>query len=102
IGVGMAAGWSLSAGFVFGRAISVASTVVLLRVLADAGDLHTPAGHVAVGWLVVEDLITVFVLVVLPALFGRGDAAAGGLAGHPLVSIPPALATGPDPAALGV
>src|SRR6516165_6277932 len=85
--VGLAAGWGLAAGIVFGLAISVASTVVLLRVLADAGDLHTPAGHVAVGWLVVEDLLTIFVLVELPAVFGRGDAAAGGLAGHPLVAI---------------
>ena len=49
----------VSAGLVFGLAISVASTVVLMRVLADAGDLHTPAGHIAVGWLVVEDLLTV-------------------------------------------
>src|SRR5262245_28786789 len=77
--VALAAGWGLSAGVVFGLAISVASTVVLLRVLADAGDLHTPAGHIAVGWLVVEDLLTVIVLVELPAAFGRGDAEAGGL-----------------------
>ena len=85
--VGLAAGWSLSAGVVFGLAISVASTVVLLRVLADAGDLHTRAGHVAVGWLVVEDLLTVFVLVLLPAVFGRGGATAGGPAGHPLLAV---------------
>ena len=51
-------------------ALSVASTVVLMRVLADNDDLHTPAGHIAVGWLVVEDLFTVIVLVLLPALFG--------------------------------
>jgi CPA2 family monovalent cation:H+ antiporter-2 len=85
--VGLSAGWGASSGFVFGLAISVSSTVVLLRVLGDAGDLHTPAGHVAVGWLVVEDLLTVFVLVVLPAVFARDGAAAGGLAGHPLVAI---------------
>ena len=53
-------------------AISVASTVVLIRVLADNNDLHTPTGHIAVGWLVVEDLFTVVVLVLLPALFGGG------------------------------
>jgi monovalent cation:H+ antiporter-2, CPA2 family len=88
IAVGLAVGWSLSAGLVFGLAISVASTVVLLRVLADAGDLHTPAGHVAVGWLVVEDLLTVFVLVVLPTVFGRDHADAGGLAAHPLIAVP--------------
>ena len=57
-------GWTLAAGIVFGLALSVASTVVLLRVLADHGDLHTPTGHIAVGWLVVEDLFTVLVLVV--------------------------------------
>ncbi len=64
--------WSWSAGLIFGLAISVASTVVLLRVLADARDLHTPTGHIAVGWLVVEDLFTVLVIVLLPAMFGGG------------------------------
>ncbi len=63
------AGWGWSAGLVFGLAISVASTVVLLRVLSDNNDLHTPTGHIAVGWLVVEDMITVFVLVLLPDIF---------------------------------
>src|SRR5687768_12892639 len=67
-------GWGWSAGLVFGLAISVASTVVLLRVLADNNDLHTPAGHIAVGWLVVEDLFAVLVLVLLPVAF-RADAA---------------------------
>jgi CPA2 family monovalent cation:H+ antiporter-2 len=67
--VAVAAGWSWSAGLVFGMALSVASTVVLIRVLADNNDLHTPAGHIAVGWLVVEDLFTVLALVLLPALF---------------------------------
>lgn len=60
------AGWDMTAGIVFGLAIAVASTVVLLRVLADHDALHTPAGHVAVGWLLVEDIFTVLVLVVLP------------------------------------
>ncbi len=64
--VGFGLGWS--AGIVFGLAISVASTVVLLRVLADNNDLHTPTGHIAVGWLIVEDLFTVLVLVLLPAV----------------------------------
>jgi CPA2 family monovalent cation:H+ antiporter-2 len=63
-----AAGWTGGAGVVYGLAIAVASTVVLLRVLADADALHTPAGHVAVGWLLVEDLFTVVVLVLLPVL----------------------------------
>jgi K+:H+ antiporter len=65
---GWAFGWTWSAGILFGLAVSVASTVVLLRVLADNNDLHTPAGHIAVGWLVVEDLFTVLVLVLLPVL----------------------------------
>lgn len=63
-------GWDWGAGIIFGLAISVASTVVLVRVLADNGDLHTPSGHIAVGWLVVEDLFTVLVLVLMPPLFG--------------------------------
>jgi monovalent cation:H+ antiporter-2, CPA2 family len=75
--VGLAYGWGWSGGLVFGLAISVASTVVLLRVLADHGDLHTPAGHIAVGWLVVEDLFTVLVLVLLPAVFAPGVKAGG-------------------------
>jgi monovalent cation:H+ antiporter-2, CPA2 family len=63
-------GWDWSAGLIFGMALAVASTVVLIRVLADNNDLHTQAGHIAVGWLVVEDLFTVVALVLLPALFG--------------------------------
>ena len=65
-------GWEWDAGLVFGMALAVASTVVLVRVLADHNDLHTQAGHIAVGWLVVEDLFTVLALVLLPALVGRG------------------------------
>ena len=61
-------GWSWTAGLVFGFALSVASTVVLIRVLSDAGDLSSPTGRAAVGWLVMEDVFTVFVLVFLPAL----------------------------------
>jgi monovalent cation:H+ antiporter-2, CPA2 family len=63
-------GWDWSAGLIFGMALAVASTVVLVRVLSDHNDLHTQAGHIAVGWLVVEDLFTVVALVLLPALFG--------------------------------
>jgi CPA2 family monovalent cation:H+ antiporter-2 len=65
-----AIGWGWTAGLVLGAAISVASTVVLTRVLTDFRDLHTPTGHIAIGWLVVEDLFTVLLLVMLPALFG--------------------------------
>ena len=73
------AGWSLGAGIVYGIALSVASTVVLVRVLTDNRALHTPAGHIAVGWLVVEDLFTVLVLVLMPAIFGGEGPGGGGL-----------------------
>jgi CPA2 family monovalent cation:H+ antiporter-2 len=66
-------GWSWEAGIIFGIALSVASTVVLVRVLSDNNDLHTPAGHIAVGWLVVEDLFTVLVLVLMPVMFGAAS-----------------------------
>src|SRR5687767_169845 len=66
------AGWDPTAGVVFGVALSVASTVVLVRVLADHRQLHTRTGHIAVGWLVVEDLFTVLVLVLMPAVLGSG------------------------------
>ncbi len=69
-----ALGWEWSAGIVFGVALSVASTVVLIRVLSDHNALHTQAGHIAVGWLVVEDLFTVLALVLLPAVFGKESA----------------------------
>jgi CPA2 family monovalent cation:H+ antiporter-2 len=72
-------GWSSSAGIVFGLAISVASTVVLLRVLADNHDLHTRTGHIAVGWLVVEDIFTVLALVLLPEIFGADGSGSGGI-----------------------
>lgn len=65
-------GWSIPASLVLGFAVSVASTVVLLRSLEDNGLLNTIHGQVAVGWLVLEDLATIFMLVLLPALFGSG------------------------------
>jgi monovalent cation:H+ antiporter-2, CPA2 family len=75
--VGRWLGWSVAAGLVFGLAVAVASTVVLLRVLIDHDALQTRPGHVAVGWLLVEDMFTVLVLVLLPI------AAAGVPAGGP-------------------
>jgi CPA2 family monovalent cation:H+ antiporter-2 len=63
-------GYAWPTAVVFGGAVSVASTVVLVRVLSDNRNLHTRVGHIAVGWVVVEDLITVVALVVLPAMFG--------------------------------
>lgn len=61
-------GWSLGASIVFGLSLSVASTVVLLRALETKGVLKSLNGQIAVGWLVVEDLVMVLVLVLLPAL----------------------------------
>jgi monovalent cation:H+ antiporter-2, CPA2 family len=72
-------GWSWPAAIVFGLTLSVASTVVLVRVLADARKLHTPVGHIALGWLVMEDLLTVAALVLLPAL-ATGQITVGSLA----------------------
>jgi len=81
LGVGAAHlwGWSLGAGIVFGLALSVASTVVLLRALEQQGTLETADGRIAVGWLIVEDLVMVLALVLLPALAGvlGGEAPAG-------------------------
>ena len=68
IGVAVMWGWSATSGMVFGLALSVASTVVLLRALETLGILETVNGRIAVGWLVVEDLVMVFVLVLLPTL----------------------------------
>jgi CPA2 family monovalent cation:H+ antiporter-2 len=62
----LALGWSAGAGFVFGLAISVSSTVVLLRDFEQQGTLHTRYGRIAVGWLIVQDLLTILVLVLLP------------------------------------
>jgi len=68
MGLGAALGWSLGAGLVFGLALSVASTVVLLRALEQRQMLDTQRGRIAVGWLIVEDLVMVLALVLLPAI----------------------------------
>lgn len=68
--------WNWPGSIVFGLALSVASTVVVLRTLEPRGILETPDGRLAVGWLVVEDLVMVLALVLVPALVpGAGDAA---------------------------
>ena len=81
LGMGLAylLGWSLGAGLVFGLALSVASTVVLLRALQERRLIETERGRIAVGWLVVEDFVMILALVLLPALAGilKGDAGAG-------------------------
>ncbi len=69
-------GWELRSTVVLGMAMAVASTVVLLRVLMDKGMLSTSHGHVAVGWLIVEDIFTVLALVMVP-MMGSGIASAG-------------------------
>jgi len=74
-------GWELKAGLVIGMAMAVASTVVLIRVLTDNDCLTTPAGHAAVGWLIVEDIFTVVFLVILPVLGGKAAATAAADAG---------------------
>lgn len=67
-GVALLWGWSVGAGLVFGLALSVASTVVLLRALEAQGIVESPKGRIAIGWLIVEDLVMVLLLVLLPAL----------------------------------
>lgn len=79
LGMGLAylLGWGIGAGLVFGLALSVASTVVLLRALQERRLIETERGRIAVGWLVVEDFAMVLTLVMLPAIAGalKGSAA---------------------------
>ncbi|MBN8994834.1 MAG: cation:proton antiporter [Rhizobiales bacterium] len=77
IGLSLGWGWSLGGGLVFGLSLSVASTVVVLRALEQRNALDSTNGRIAVGWLIVEDLATVVILVLLPSL-------AQLLGGHPL------------------
>ncbi len=80
-------GWSWTSGFILGIAISVASTVVMALVLAEWHDLHSKIGHIAIGWTVVEDILTVVLLLLLPIIFtpdkvvGQSTLAVLGLAG---------------------
>jgi monovalent cation:H+ antiporter-2, CPA2 family len=76
-------GWSPGGGLVFGLGLSVASTVVLLRALQAQGALSSEAGPIAVGWLIVEDLLIVLILVLLPAFAGALGGQAPGHAGAP-------------------
>jgi CPA2 family monovalent cation:H+ antiporter-2 len=68
LGLALFIGWTVGAGLVFGLALSVASTVVLLRAMQERRLMETERGRIAVGWLIVEDLAMVLVLVLLPAL----------------------------------
>ncbi|SMG00791.1 cation:proton antiporter domain-containing protein [Burkholderia singularis] len=83
LGAGLALlwGWSVGGALVFGLALSVASTVVLLRALEGRGLVESVNGRIAIGWLVVEDLVMVLVLVLLPPLAGLLGGADVGTAG---------------------
>jgi monovalent cation:H+ antiporter-2, CPA2 family len=78
MGLAWALGWSTGAGLVFGLALSVASTVVLLRALQERRLIQTERGRIAVGWLIVEDLAMVLTLVLLPVLAGVLKGGPGG------------------------
>ncbi|MDQ8698463.1 YbaL family putative K(+) efflux transporter [Hyphomicrobium sp. LHD-15] len=82
LGLALLWGWTVGAGLVFGLALSVASTVVLLRALEQRNALDSLNGQIAVGWLIVEDLAMVLALVLLPALAGAlgGEGEARGVA----------------------
>ena len=85
-----AMGWDWTSGIVLGISISVASTVVMALVLADRHDLHAPIGHIAIGWTVVEDLLTVTVLLLLPMFIGPdavGSANVGAALGQAALKI---------------
>ena len=87
LGMGLAylLGWQATSGFVFGLALSVASTVVLLRALQERRLVDTERGHIAIGWLIVEDLAMVLALVLLPALAPAGGT--GGIATALLLTV---------------
>ena len=91
LGVGLALlwGWTPGAAIVFGLALSVASTVVVLRALEAGGALNSINGRIAVGWLIVEDLVMILVLVLLPPLSGTlgADASQGGTAAELGISL---------------
>ena len=82
IALGIALGWGPGAGFVLGLALSIASTVVVLRALDDRGEHDAIQGQIAIGWLIVEDLLAILVLVLLPSiapiLSGSADLATAG------------------------
>jgi monovalent cation:H+ antiporter-2, CPA2 family len=71
------AGWSWVAGIILGMATSVASTVVMAMVLGERRDLHSTIGHIAIGWTVVEDILTVAMLLLLPIVFAPAGGSSG-------------------------
>ena len=80
--LGRLMGWSDGAGVLFGLALSIASTVVLLRTLEERRLLDSRIGRIAIGWVIVEDLAMVLALVLVPALAGALDGQAGGDGGN--------------------
>jgi monovalent cation:H+ antiporter-2, CPA2 family len=78
-------GWTITSGIVIGLAISIASTVVLLRNLTDNGILNSSHGQAAIGWVIVEDLATVLILVLLPALANTSNGIDWGQIGFTLL-----------------
>ncbi|MEY4870819.1 MAG: hypothetical protein RLZZ563_149 [Pseudomonadota bacterium] len=70
VGLALVMGWGLGAGLIFGLSLSVASTVVLLRALQDRSLVASDRGRIAVGWLIVEDVVMVLALVLIPPLAG--------------------------------
>jgi CPA2 family monovalent cation:H+ antiporter-2 len=96
LGMGMAwwLGWPVGAGIVFGLALSVASTVVLIRALQERRLLETERGRIAVGWLIVEDIAMVLTLVMLPALAPAFKAGAGSGVEWAALALPLAITIG--------
>jgi len=85
LGLALYLGWSVAAGLVFGLALSVASTVVLLRALQARNLIETEHGRIAVGWLIVEDLAMILALVLLPAMAGMLEGGQDGEGGGGLL-----------------
>jgi monovalent cation:H+ antiporter-2, CPA2 family len=86
LGLALFLGWTVGAGLVFGLALSVASTVVLLRAIQERRLMETERGRIAVGWLIVEDLAMVLALVLLPALASVLGGNSNALAADPLAA----------------
>jgi len=86
LGLALSMGWTVGAGLVFGLALSVASTVVLMRAIQQRRLMETERGRIAVGWLVVEDLAMVLALVLLPALAPVLGGSSIALASEPLAA----------------
>jgi CPA2 family monovalent cation:H+ antiporter-2 len=86
LGLALSMGWTVGAGLVFGLALSVASTVVLLRAIQERRLMETERGRIAVGWLIVEDLAMVLALVLLPALANLLGANSDALVADPLAT----------------